>query len=156
MPLVDILVETYNKKIKKYKRTTQAQAQTADTDGGANKPGTGTDTADADADGGTNPGTQQTQTEERMTQVQPQTQGQAATASDGKVNRNIRQPKFISFSINNISSHSEKLTNDRTGKKDDRINATTATATATATPDVLNLSVFLSTIDQIILSNLQP
>ena len=58
MPLVDTLVETYNKKIKKYKRTTQAQAQTADTDGGADKPGTGTDTTDADADGGTDPGTQ--------------------------------------------------------------------------------------------------
>ena len=35
------------------------------------------------------------------------------------------------------------------------INATTATATAAATPDVLNLSVFLSTMNQVILSNLQ-
>ena len=34
-------------------------------------------------------------------------------------------------------------------------NATTTTATAAATPDVLNSSIFLSTIDQIILSNLQ-
>ena len=71
MPLVDTLVETYNKKIKKYKQTTQAQVQTADTDGGADKPGTGTDTVDADEDGGTDPGTQQTQTEERTTQAQP-------------------------------------------------------------------------------------
>ena len=44
--------------------------------------------------------------------------------------------------------------NDKIGKKDDRINATMATAIATATPDVLNLSVCLSTIDQVILSNL--
>ena len=57
MPLVDTLVETYNKKIKKYKQTTQAQVQTADTDGRANKPGTGTDIADADADRRTDPGT---------------------------------------------------------------------------------------------------
>ena len=35
-------------------------------------------------------------------------------------------------------------------------NATTATATAAATPDILNLLVFLSMIDQVILSNLQP
>ena len=111
MPLVDTLVETYNKKIKKYKQKTQAQSQT---------------------------------------------QGQAATASDGKVNRETRQSKFISFSINNILIHSEKLMNDRTGKKDDRINATTVTAIATATPDVLNSSVFFSTMDPIILSNLQP
>ena len=34
-------------------------------------------------------------------------------------------------------------------------NATMATAIATATPDVLNSSVFLSMIDQVILSNLQ-
>ena len=60
MPLVDTLVETYNKKIKKYKRTTQAQAQTADIDGGVDEPGKGTDTADADADGRTDPGIQQT------------------------------------------------------------------------------------------------
>ena len=69
MPLVDTLVETYNKKIKKYKQTIQAQAQTADTDGGADKPGTGTDTAETDIDEGTDPGTQQTQTEEWTTQV---------------------------------------------------------------------------------------
>ena len=59
MPLVDTLVETYNKKIKKYKWTTQAQAQTTDTDGGANEPGTSREIADADVDGGTDPGTQQ-------------------------------------------------------------------------------------------------
>ena len=35
-------------------------------------------------------------------------------------------------------------------------NVTTATATATATPDILNSSVFLSIINQVILSNLQP
>ena len=35
-------------------------------------------------------------------------------------------------------------------------NATTVTATAAAILDVLNLSVFFSTIDQVILSNLQP
>ena len=40
MPLVDTLVETYNKKIKKYKQTIQAQAQIADKDRGADKPGT--------------------------------------------------------------------------------------------------------------------
>ena len=74
-------------------------------------------TADADADGGTDPGTQQTQKEERTTQAQPQTPGQAATASDGEVNKDTRRPKFISFSINNISGHSEKLTNDRTDKR---------------------------------------
>ena len=91
----------------------------SNSNGGANKPGTGTDTADADtdADGGTDPGTQQTQTEERTTQTQPQTPGQAATASDGKVNKDTRRPKFISFSINNISGYSEKLTNDRTDKR---------------------------------------
>ena len=60
MPLVDTLVETYNKKIRKYKQTTQAQAQIADTDRRVDKPGTGTDTADVDADGGTDPDTQQT------------------------------------------------------------------------------------------------
>ena len=73
MPLVNTLVETYNKKMEKYKQMTQAQAQTVDTDKGADKPGIGTDTADADADGGTDPGTQQIQTEERTTQAQPQT-----------------------------------------------------------------------------------
>ena len=72
MLLVDTLVETYNKKIKKYKQTTQAQAQTADTDGGADKLGISTDTADADKDRRTDPGTQQAQTEERTTQAQPQ------------------------------------------------------------------------------------
>ena len=90
---------------------------TTDTDGGANKSGTSTDTADADKDGGTDTGTQQTKTEERTTQAQPQTQGQAATVSDGKVNRDTRRPKFINFSINNISGHSEKLTNDRTDER---------------------------------------
>ena len=60
MPLVHTLVEIYNKKIKKYKRTTQAQAQIANTDGGADKPGIGTDTVDANADRETDPSTQQT------------------------------------------------------------------------------------------------
>ena len=57
MPVVNTLVESYNKKIKKYKRTTQAQAQTANTDRGADESGTGIDTADADADRGTHSGT---------------------------------------------------------------------------------------------------
>ena len=73
MPLVDTLVETYNKKIKKYKQTTQAQVPTADTNGGADKSCIGTDTSDLDANGGTDPGTQQTLTKERTTQAQPQT-----------------------------------------------------------------------------------
>ena len=47
MPLVDTLVGTYNKNIKKYKRTIQAQVQTVDTNGGADNPSTATDTADA-------------------------------------------------------------------------------------------------------------
>ena len=73
MPLVDTLIETYNKKIKKYKQTTQTQAQTADTDRGANKPGTDINKADADADGRLDPGIHQTQTEEWTTPAQPQT-----------------------------------------------------------------------------------
>ena len=117
MPLVDTLIETYNKKMKKYKQTTQAQTQTADIDRGANKPGTGTDTADTNADGRTDPGTQQIQTEERTTQTQPQTHGQPVTATNGEVNRDTRCPKFISFSINNILGHFKKLTNDRTDKQ---------------------------------------
>ena len=52
-----------------------------------------------------------------MSQAQPQTPGQAATASDIEVNQDIRRPKFISFSINNISGHFEKLMNDRTDKQ---------------------------------------
>ena len=90
---------------------------TADTDGGADKLGTGTDIVDADSDRAMNPGTQLTQTEKRMTQAQLQTQGQVATASDGEVNRDNKRPKFISFSINNILDHSEKLTNDRTNER---------------------------------------
>ena len=86
-------------------------------DEGADKLGSGIDIADAKADGETDPGTQQTQTEERTTHAQPQTPGQAAIASDGKVNKDTRRPKFISFSINNILGHSEKHTNDRTDKQ---------------------------------------
>ena len=90
-------------------------------DGGADKPdtgtGIGTDTADTDTDKGIDPGIKQIQTEEQTTQAQSQTQGQAVTASDGKVNKDTRRPKLISFSINNISDHFEKLTNDRTDKK---------------------------------------
>ena len=52
-----------------------------------------------------------------MTQAQLQTPGQTARASDGEVNKDIRRPKFISFFINNISGHFEKLTNDRTDKQ---------------------------------------
>ena len=85
------MIEIYNKKIKKYKQTTQAQAQTADTDGRADKPGTGTNTVNADADGGTDPGIQQILTEERTTQAQPQTLEQAAIACDGEVNSRYRR-----------------------------------------------------------------
>ena len=44
MPLVDTLVETYNKKIKKYKQTTQTQAQTVDINRAINNLGKSTDT----------------------------------------------------------------------------------------------------------------
>ena len=33
------------------------------------------------------------------------------------MNSNIRYSKFIGFSINNISDHSEQLTNDRANKE---------------------------------------
>ena len=56
------------------------------------------------------PQIQQTQTEEPTTQAQAQTQEQAVIVSDGKVNSDTKRPKFISFSINNRSGHSEQLT----------------------------------------------
>ena len=72
--MVDILVEIYNEKIKKYKQTTQKPAQTADTDGGADNSATAIATANTEK-GVDKPGigtdTQQTQIRtEKRTQAQ--------------------------------------------------------------------------------------
>ena len=90
-----------------------------------------------------------------MTQVQAQTQRQAGIASNGKGNNDNRRFKFINFFIHNISSYFKQITNDKTDKEDNKTKLTMLTAITIATPDVLNLLVFLSIIDQVILSNLQ-
>ena len=43
-----LTIETYNKKIKKYKQINQTQIQITDTNREAKNPGTGTDTTDVD------------------------------------------------------------------------------------------------------------
>ena len=51
------------------------------------------------------------------------------------------------------------VSNGKTDNIDEKVlktNATTATAIVAATPDILNLSIFLLIINQVILSNLQP
>ncbi len=86
------------------------------------------------------------------------------TDSDDDGNSKTRCPtKIISFSINDITSHGYsmqlitkmlKLMKNLLGLKQPE--ATRAiVATAKPTPDVLNFVNFLSTIDQVILSNLQ-
>ena len=85
------------------------------------------------------------------------------TSNNGNDNSKIRCSKFVSFSINNITNqdYSIQLTTKimKLMKNLLGINQLKATRTTMAIirliPDILNFISFLSTIDQVILSNLQ-